>query len=64
MVIAPGEGKAPLFNLKDENCEEAHPHLFPHGKFGLHAKRDVKLTHTKYFNQRLLNYTQRFASVS
>ena len=63
MVIAPGEGKAPLFILKDENCEElAHPHLFPHGKFGLHAKRDVKLTHTKYFNQRLLNYTQRFAS--
>ena len=63
MVIAPGEGKMPLFILKDENCEEmAHPHLFPQGKFGLHTKRDVKLTHTKYFNQRLLNYTQRFAS--
>ena len=40
----------------------AHPHLFPQGKFGLHTKRDIKLTHTKYFNQRLLNYTQRFAS--
>ena len=63
MIIAPGEGKAPLFILKDEKCEEmAHPHLFPHGKFGLNAKRDIKLTHTKYFNQRLLNYTQRFAS--
>ena len=63
MIIAPGEGKAPLFILKDENCEEmAHPHLFPQGKFGLHAKRDIKLTHTKYFNQRLLNYTQRFTS--
>ena len=42
----------------------AHPHLFPHGKFGLHAERDIKLTHTKYFNQRLLNYTQRFSSDS
>ena len=63
IIIAPGEGKTPLFILKDEKCEEmAHPHLFPHGKFGLHTKRDVKLTHTKYFNQRLLNYTQKFAS--
>ncbi|XP_066911415.1 uncharacterized protein [Clytia hemisphaerica] len=63
IVVAPGEGKAPLNILKDTNVEVlAFPDLFPNGKFGLTAYRDVKLTHTKYFNQRLLNYTQRFAS--
>ena len=42
----------------DDDCEMlAHPFLFPTGRFGY--------THTspcKYFNQRLLNYTQKFAS--
>ncbi|XP_066911767.1 uncharacterized protein [Clytia hemisphaerica] len=65
IVVAPGEGKAPLNVLKDEKVEVlAFPDLFPTGKFGLSEYRDVKLTHTKYFNQRLLNYTQRFASDS
>jgi len=36
--------------------------LFPTGKFGYHVERDVKLSPTKYFNQRLLNYSQKFAS--
>ena len=53
IVVAPDEGKTPLNILKD---------FFPTGKFGYSANRDIKLTHTKYFNQRLLNYTQRFAS--
>ena len=62
IVVAPGQGKTPLNILKDENVEMlAFPDLFPTGKFGYSADRDVKLTHTKYFNQRLLNYTQRFA---
>ena len=43
IIIAPGEGKVPLFILKDEKCEEmAYSHLFPQGKFGIHAKRDIK----------------------
>ena len=63
IIVAPGEGKAPLNVLKDPNVEVlAFPDLFPTGKFGFSEYRDVKLTHTKYFNQRLLNYTQRFAS--
>ena len=63
IIVAPGEGKSPLNILKDPNVEVlAFPDLFPSGKFGLSALRDIKLTHTKYFNQRLLNYTQRFAS--
>ena len=61
-VIAPGEGKVPLSVIDDEYCEElAHPHLFPTGKFGYNVKRDIHLTPTKYFNQRLLNYSQKFA---
>ena len=62
-IIAPGEGKIPISLTNDEYCEElAHPHLFPSGKFGHTAVREVKLSPTKYFNQRLLNYTQRFSS--
>ena len=65
ITIAPGENKEPLPIICDKDCKMlAHPHLFPTGKFGLSEYRDVKLTHTKYFNQRLLNYTQRFASDS
>lgn len=63
--IAPGEGEIPLSMLQDLYCEElAHPHLFPTGKFGYKAERDIKLSPVKYFNQRLLNYTQKFAEDS
>ena len=49
----------------DENCEElAHPFLFPTGKFGYRVERDIKLSPSKYFNQCLLNYRQKFASDS
>ena len=63
--IAPGE------NVRSESlnnyifCEELnHPHLFPTGKFGFQTKRKVYLTPTKYFNQCLLSYTQKFSSDS
>ena len=63
--LAPGENKTPQSILKDEFCEElAFPKLFPRGRFGYKVKRDVPLSPVKYFSQRLLNYTQRFASVS
>ena len=42
--------------------EMAFPHLFPTGKFGYKCTRDVSISPVKYFNQRLLNYTQKFAS--
>ena len=65
LVIAPGEGMQPMSILFDEKCEElAHPHLFPTGKFGYRVERDVKLSPVKYFNQRLLNYKQKFSSDS
>ena len=63
MSIAPGEGKEPAKISTDEYFEElAFPHLFPTGRFGYQAARNVKLSPTKYFNQRLLNYKQNFAS--
>ena len=65
LIIAPGEGRQPMSILLDEKCEElAHPFLFPTGKFGYRVERDIKLSPVKYFNQRLLNYKQRFASDS
>ena len=63
IVTAPGEGKKPLSVLHDGYCEEmAHPHLFPTDKFGYKVMRKFHLTPKKYFNQRLLNHSQQFAS--
>ena len=63
MTIAPGEGKKPMSLLNDKQCEElSHPWLFPTGKFGYKIEREINLTPNKYFNQRLLNYKQTFAS--
>ena len=63
--IAPGEKSKPVPVLKGVYCEElAHPNLFPTGRFGYKSRRDVPLSPAKYFNQRLLNYTQKFASDS
>ena len=63
--VAPGEGRKPLSIFEDENCEEmAFPHLIPTGKYGYKIEREIPLSPVKYFNQRLLNYTQNFASDS
>ena len=63
IVLAPGEGKKPVSILNDKLCEElGHPHLFPTGQYGYKVEREIPLTPSKYFNQRLLQYTQKFAS--
>ena len=63
IIIAPGQGKTPVSVLSDEICEEqAFPYLFPTGKFGCNAPRDIPISPTRYFNQRLLNFNQWFAS--
>jgi len=65
VTIAPGEDKKPLPIICDEDCEMlAHPYLFPTGKFGYTHKRDEKLTPCRYFNHRLLNYSQKYSSDS
>ena len=61
--IAPGQNKSPTSFFNDDFCEEqAFPYLLPRGKYGYKVLREVKLTPVKYFNQRLLNYNQRFSS--
>ena len=61
--IAPGEGKLPKPILNDEYCEELiFPHVFSTGKFGYKVQRKIPLSPVRYFNQRLLNYCQKFAS--
>ena len=63
--IAPGEKVRPESLTNDIFCEElSHPPLFPNGKFWFQTKRKVYLTLAKYFNQRLLSYTQKFSSDS
>ena len=39
----------------------AHPYLFTTGKFGYKMKRDIPISPSKYFNQTLLNYLEKFA---
>ena len=45
--LAPNEGKLP------------HRHLFPTGKLGFKVIRENPLPPSKYFNQRLLNFSQK-----
>ncbi|XP_062607978.1 uncharacterized protein LOC134269784, partial [Saccostrea cucullata] len=61
--IAPGEGQIPIDMISDKNSEIlAFPREFPSGKFGLHSNRPTKIYPKRYFNQRLLNKDNRFAS--
>ena len=63
VIMAPGQGKTPMSVLNDDHCEElAFPYLFSTGKFGYKVKHESTLSPIKYFNQRLLNFRQRFAS--
>ena len=63
VIMAPGQGKTPVLILNDDHCEElAFPYLFPTERFGYKVKREVPLSPVKYFNQRLLNFRQSFAS--
>ena len=63
VIIAPVQGKKPVSILNDEFCEEqAFPYLLPKGKFGSKAPRDIPISPAQYFNQRLLNFNQCFAS--
>ena len=61
--MAPGQGKTPVSVLNDGHCEElTFPYLFPTGMFGYKVNCEMPLFSVKYFNQRLLNVRQSFAS--
>ena len=56
--IEPGKRKKPILVLADGYCEEmVHAHLFTYGKYAFKAERDISLTPSKYFSQRLLNFS-------
>ena len=61
--VAPGEGQMPTNILSEKDWDvKTFPHLFPNGRYGLHYKREQKLTNLQYFNQRLLNKDSRYSS--
>ena len=63
LELAPGQDKVTRHILFDKKCEElAFPKIFFRGKFGYTFPREHHLTPTGYFNQRLLNFSQTFAS--
>ena len=58
--IAPGENSVPVTFSHDLFCGELrHPHLYR--KLGFQIKRQISISTTKYFNQRLLNYTHKLS---
>ena len=59
LLVAAGEGKKPLSLISNTHWNElAHPHLFQTGKFGFIVIRKIPLSSSKYFDQRLLNFSQ------
>ena len=61
ITVAPSGDKNPVSVLTDAYCDEmAHPHLFPSDKYGYKVQTDIPLSASKYFNQRLLSYSQVF----
>ena len=61
--FAPGEGKIPDVIMREEHFDvKANPRHHPSGHFGLHHAREVKLTPSQYFNQRLMNEDERFST--
>ena len=65
IVIAPGEVKEPFSILNDKFCEHLAPlQLLPTAKHGYQIEIEVPLSPSKYFNQRVLHYTHKFAADS
>ena len=63
--IAPGEGKISTNMIREDHMDvKAFPRHHPTGKFGLNHEREVKLSPSQYFNQRLLNEDERFSTDS
>ena len=65
--IAPGEGKQPISVLNNKFCEEPahlHTNCIPSSRYGYQIQREIPLSPSKYFNQRLLHYIQKFAAES
>ena len=65
--FAPGEGGIAnnMMGMRGEHVDvRAFPRHHPSGHFGLHHQREIKLTPSQYFNQRLMNEDERFSKDS
>ncbi|XP_062609123.1 uncharacterized protein LOC134270887 [Saccostrea cucullata] len=63
--LAPGEGKNPVRMLQDEGNEaKTFPYLFPTGENSWNENRDIKITLSRYFHNRLMNADNRYAKDS
>eukprot|EP00105_Crassostrea_gigas_P011512 XP_011427210.1 PREDICTED: uncharacterized protein LOC105328139 [Crassostrea gigas] len=63
--IAPGEGNNPIRMLQETGNEaKTFPYLFPTGKFSWNDEREIRITLSRYFNNRLMNTDDRFAKDS
>ena len=60
--FAPGEGHQLTNILQEKDWDiKSRPLLLPDGRFGLHHKRQTRLTDRQYFCQRILNKDMRFS---
>ena len=60
--IAPGENKIPDNWLRKQDFDiRAFPQLFPDGQYGFDYHREKKLSHSKYFTQRIISHDKRCA---
>ena len=63
VIIAPEQEKKTVSFLSYKFYEkQAFPYLLPKSKFGYNASLDIPINPARYFNQRLLNFNQQFAS--
>ena len=63
IIAAPGEGKKAVSILNGKFCEDLGVrYLFATGQYNYNGESKIPLTPSKYFNQRLIHYTQKFAS--
>ncbi|XP_062614313.1 uncharacterized protein LOC134276047 [Saccostrea cucullata] len=63
--ISPGEGNNPVRMLQEEGNEaKTFPFLFPSGRFSWNDNREIRITLSRYFNNRLMNTDGRFAKDS
>ena len=60
--LAPGEGKNPVKILQEAGNEaKTFPCLFPSGQNTWNENRDIRITLSRYFHNRLMNADNRFA---
>ena len=64
-ILAPGEGKNPSNIMREENFDEkGFPLKHKTGQYGVHHKREVKLSRKEYFIARLFHYRRLFSNDS